>query len=472
MKRTIFTGAFLFLFTATQALAFCTWGFVPQEREYQPLDATEVFISYEDGVQTLVLKPEWQGNAKEFGIVYPTPGKPEVTEGPTDLFWQLEEATNPFVVPNIMLDDSDMIMMAGAESVEEKTVTVVEEKQVGEYAVTVLTATDADDLVEWLEDNDYNYSKDDADKVAYYVEQTGFYFVALKVDAEHFDEFPRPMPVEVDGGIGDGAVPLDELIAAESTEIDTEEEESVVEDIAVSKLSIAPGEWFWGELSPIQISFETDRVQLPMRTLKSDMPQMTFDMYTLSDQPLYVPGVDTVWSNLVDSTFLKKVPSLNDYAPKAKWLMRQEVRFNPSQSDEDLYLTEATTNKFMTIDPGSQVRFNPSELDTDTGIIAGTRGKVVRTDGEGNAFTFTRSLTLGAVGSDVLELQKLLNAEGFTISESGAGAPGSETTYFGNRTKQALIKYQNFYRADILTPVNLTSGTGYFGPSTIGFVNR
>jgi peptidoglycan hydrolase-like protein with peptidoglycan-binding domain len=72
----------------------------------------------------------------------------------------------------------------------------------------------------------------------------------------------------------------------------------------------------------------------------------------------------------------------------------------------------------------------------------------------------------------VLELQRILNDEGFIVSTEGAGSPGNETTYFGDRTKQALIKYQNFYRAEILTPVNLTSGTGYFGPSTIAFINR
>ncbi|MFT7644973.1 MAG: hypothetical protein ACI9BF_000642 [Candidatus Paceibacteria bacterium] len=209
-----------------------------------------------------------------------------------------------------------------------------------------------------------------------------------------------------------------------------------------------------------------------MRTLKSDMQKMTFDLYTLNDQPLYVPGVDTIWSNLVDSDFLKQVPVLNDYSPKAKWLMRQEVNFDPSNSDEDLYLTVATTNKFMTVSAGTLVRFNPDKLDTDTGLIAGVKGKVVHTDADGNAFTFTRSLTLGAVGEDVRQLQKILNAEDFTVSASGAGSPGNETTYFGNRTKQALIKYQNFYRADILTPVNLTTGTGYFGPSTITFINR
>ena len=72
----------------------------------------------------------------------------------------------------------------------------------------------------------------------------------------------------------------------------------------------------------------------------------------------------------------------------------------------------------------------------------------------------------------VRELQKILNAEGFTVAESGAGSPGNETAYFGNLTKQALIRYQNFYAADILEPVGLSWGTGYFGPSTINFINR
>ena len=436
---------FLFFFSTTQALAFCTWGFVPPEREYEPLNATEAFISYDNGVQTLVLKPEWQGNASDFGIVYPTPSKPEVTAGPVDIFWQLEEATNPWITPEVMFME-DAAMGASFDEAE-KTVTVVEEKQVGEYDVTVLTATDADDLVEWLEDNDYNYKDSDAEKVEYYVEEGGFYFVALKVNADHFQPFPRPVPIE----------PV------------WFEDEVVGEEIA--KVSM-PVDWFWGELSNIQISFETDQPQLPMRTLKSNMPNMTFDLYTLSDKALYVPGVDTIWSNLVDAEFLKQVPSLNDYDPKAKWLLRQEINFDPSKSDADLFLRQVSTDTFTTVTAGTQVRFDPSHLDLDTGIIPGTRGQVVRTDGSGNAFTFNRSLSIGSVGNDVLELQRILNDEGFTVSTDGAGSPGNETTYFGDRTKQALIKYQNFYRSDILTPVNLTQGTGYFGPSTIAFINR
>jgi hypothetical protein len=334
--------------------------------------------------------------------------------------------------------------MSAVKSSDEDAVTVVEEKQVAEYKVTVLKATSATELVKWLKKNGYNYDKDDSAKFEYYVKKGGFYFVALKVDASRFiDPIMHPMYKSDD-----------EAVSSED-----------------AKMAIAP-DWFWGELSPIQMTFKTDKPQLPMRTLKSDMPEMVFDLYTMSDKAVYIPGVDTVYSNLVDNEFLKKVSALGAYNPKGKWLLRQEVKFIPSKSDTDVYLTQAATDDFATVSAGKQVRFNTKALDSKTGILAGLRGQVVNTDASGNAFTFTRSLKVGSVGEDVKELQKILNAEGFVIAASGSGSVGFESTYFGEKTKLALIKYQNFYRSDILTPNGLTTGTGHFGPATIKFVNR
>jgi peptidoglycan hydrolase-like protein with peptidoglycan-binding domain len=88
------------------------------------------------------------------------------------------------------------------------------------------------------------------------------------------------------------------------------------------------------------------------------------------------------------------------------------------------------------------------------------------------AETFTRTLTLGSRGQDVLILQKILNSNSSTsLTGIGPGSYGLETTYFRERTRQAVIKFQNLYADRILTPVGLPEGTGIVGPSTRDFLN-
>ena len=48
---------------------------------------------------------------------------------------------------------------------------------------------------------------------------------------------------------------------------------------------------------------------------------------------------------------------------------------------------------------------------------------------------------------------------------------GKETTKFGASTKDALKRFQEAYKAEILTPAGLTTGTGQFSTSTRKFVN-
>ena len=57
-------------------------------------------------------------------------------------------------------------------------------------------------------------------------------------------------------------------------------------------------------------------------------------------------------------------------------------------------------------------------------------------------------------------MQQVLINDGFWRSEYEA------TGYFGPSTRQALIRFQEEYRSDILGPVGLEKGTGYFGPQT------
>ncbi len=80
--------------------------------------------------------------------------------------------------------------------------------------------------------------------------------------------------------------------------------------------------------------------------------------------------------------------------------------------------------------------------------------------------TLTRNHKAGETGGEIMWIQQFLNANGFTVSASGAGSKGNETSYFGPATKAAVIKFQNAHAADVLTPVGLTSGTGFWGASS------
>lgn len=79
------------------------------------------------------------------------------------------------------------------------------------------------------------------------------------------------------------------------------------------------------------------------------------------------------------------------------------------------------------------------------------------------ALQLTRPMRVGQVGEDVRSLQKFLNSTGFAIGSSGPGSPGQETTYFGNGTRAAVIKFQ--IAQGIIASAN-DVGAGNVGPKT------
>jgi len=86
---------------------------------------------------------------------------------------------------------------------------------------------------------------------------------------------------------------------------------------------------------------------------------------------------------------------------------------------------------------------------------------------------FVRDLFIGISGSDVLNLQQILNKDPETkISDSGVGSFGNETDYFGSLTKMAVQKFQLKYSDYVLKPIGLTTPTGYVGLYTREFLNK
>lgn len=85
-------------------------------------------------------------------------------------------------------------------------------------------------------------------------------------------------------------------------------------------------------------------------------------------------------------------------------------------------------------------------------------------------FTFTRNLVLGSTGGDVEKLQECLANP--PAGGSDIYPEGKITGEYGPLTKAAVIRFQEKYAADILTPIGLSRGTGDVKPMTIDKLNE
>lgn len=92
----------------------------------------------------------------------------------------------------------------------------------------------------------------------------------------------------------------------------------------------------------------------------------------------------------------------------------------------------------------------------------GLRKKTIE---KSSGFKFTQTLQVGSNSADVKKLQECL------AQDKDVYPSGTISGKFGEDTKAAVIKFQEKYKDEILTPNNLTSGTGKVAGATIKKLN-
>jgi len=118
----------------------------------------------------------------------------------------------------------------------------------------------------------------------------------------------------------------------------------------------------------------------------------------------------------------------------------------------------------------AQLQAQIEALQAQLAALSGDNGSPASV-GAGCSVDFTQNLSQGDSGSQVMQLQQFLNANGYTVAVSGPGSTGNETSFFGPATHQAVVQFQNDNSAEVLAPVGLANGTGFWGPSSRAHAN-
>ncbi len=140
----------------------------------------KAIILHDNGREDMVLQVKYEGPAEDFGWLIPVPGLPEVRKGSMDCFYELSRLTQERFE---YMKYGPTLGIAGGRS-EDAGVKVIEVKTVGAYEVTVLSATNAASLDEWLEAHHFAFPKEKQDVLEAYVKKQ-WYFVAAKIDPSH-----------------------------------------------------------------------------------------------------------------------------------------------------------------------------------------------------------------------------------------------------------------------------------------------
>jgi len=155
--------------------------------------AGEQILFHQDGDYiTAMVRILYEGAAEDFSWVVPVPDTPELSTGSDTFFDELDNSTQPIFTLNRSGDGgcpADFPSTAGtagtlnasAESTADNGGVIIEQElSVGPFEIQIVSSTNPNEMVMWLQDNNYDLSSRGEELIAPYVND-GMKFVAAKL---------------------------------------------------------------------------------------------------------------------------------------------------------------------------------------------------------------------------------------------------------------------------------------------------
>lgn len=212
----------------------------------------KAIILHDNGREDLVLQVKYEGPAEDFGWLIPVPGLPEVRKGSMDCFYEASRLTQRrFGSPGGARTRSAGVKGSHGEDTDVK---VIEVKTVGAYEVSVLSATNAASLREWLDDHHFTFPVEKQNVLEDYVKKQ-WYFVAAKIDPNQ-----------------------DGFAMAKGTQKRSPDRTAIPPSTRKKLAS--------GELHPLVISFPSEKCVFPLAISAVNGKPSEISLYVISSEPL------------------------------------------------------------------------------------------------------------------------------------------------------------------------------------------
>lgn len=263
-----------------------------------------ILVFGEDEV-SLIPQVRFEGDARDFGILVPVPALPKLSTVGSNIFTEASFMTQPIIrqssdgcgCDNDIFGSRQTLNFnqPDASSEDGSGVTIIQEEIVGMFQTVILQATSADDLTQWLNDNNYKFDPADAQVLADYITKNWF-FVAMKLDSSQVPQFVN--------------------------------------------------QWWAATTSPARVTFPYSGSTLtyPLKiSAISTNERAEVLVYTISKDPMRFPGAKVEYANEIDETEAESIaiqyPTIANYAVEGMFVTKLRRTFAKSQMQQDIEIT-------------------------------------------------------------------------------------------------------------------------------------